>query len=122
MRKPPLGTTTRHRVIPCVLLVGADERLEPVLRQCAALAAGARLEVCNVNAVTTRAAEWRPFAIVVPSDVLEFDPAEFVALARTVRADLVPLSSGRATDSRFRQEVVAALRAAFQHREKGKNG
>jgi hypothetical protein len=119
MRKPPLGTTTRHRVIPCVLLVGGDRAVEPVLRQCAALAAGARLEVCDVSTVTTRAAEWRPFAIIVSNDVLEFDPAEFVALARTVKADLVPLLDGRPTDARFRQEMVAALRSAYRHRQKG---
>ena len=118
MRKPPLGTTTPHRVIPCVLLVGGGRELEALLRQCAALAAGARLEVCDVGSVTTRAAEWRPFAIVVPNEVLEFDPAEFIALARTVRAELVPLMTERVNNPRFKSELVAALRAAHERKTK----
>ncbi len=118
MRKPPLGTTTPHRVVPCVLAVGADAELEPTLRQCAALAAGARLESCDMGSVTTRAAEWRPFAIVVPQELLEFDPAEFLALARTVKAELIPLAAEQARSPSFKQDLTASLRAAYQHRQK----
>ncbi|MBK9002099.1 MAG: hypothetical protein IPM35_40760 [Myxococcales bacterium] len=116
MRKPPLGPTTPHRVLPCVLLVGIDSSLEPLCRQSAALAAGARLETCDMASVTTRAAELRPFALVVPSEILDFDPAEFVALARTVNAALIPLDSARASAPGARAELVKALRDAHQRR------
>lgn len=91
MRKPPLSATTEQQVVPCVLLVGVDSEHEALCRQCATHAAGARLVTCDVASVTTRAAELRPLALVVPSDILDFDPEEFRALARTVNAALVPL-------------------------------
>lgn len=116
MRKPPLGPTTPHRVLPCVLLVGADPSLHTLCRQSAALASGSRLEICDMASVTTRTAELRPFALVVPRELLDFDPAEFVALARTVNAALVPLETADAASPGSRAELVKALRAAFERR------
>ncbi len=99
-----------------MLLVGSDPSLEPLCRQSAALAAGARLEICDMTSVTTRAAELRPFALIVPREILDFDPAEFIALARTVNATLVPLETQRATAPAARAELVKALRDAHQRR------
>jgi len=103
-------------VLPCVLLAGNDPNLASVCRQCAALAAGARLEVTDMGALTTRAAELRPFAIVVPEDLLDFDPEEFVALARTVNATLVPISIEAPRDREVRAELVARIRTAYEKR------
>ncbi len=111
MRKPPMGSTTRHRVIPCVLLVGADAEFESVCRQCAALAAGARLERADVQNMGTRAAEWRPFALLVTNSVLEFAPEEFIAVARSVGARLVTIPDARLNDPRFKTELTSTLRA-----------
>lgn len=116
MRKPPLGPTTPHRVLPHVLLVGSEPGLEALCRQSAALAAGARLETCDVANVTTRAAELRPFALVVQREILDFDPAEFEALARTVRAELVPIDGDLGREPKARAELVRALRDAFRRR------
>jgi len=91
MRKPPLMPTAQHHVAPSVLLVGVGDPHETLCRECAEHAAGARLELCSMAEVTTRAAELRPLAIIVPSDILAFDPTEFQALARTVNATLIPL-------------------------------
>lgn len=85
--------TPPHRIAPNVLLVGMGNPHEELCRQCAEHAAGARLEVCDVASLITRAAELRPLAIIVPSHILAFDAAEFSALARTVGAVLIPLSS-----------------------------
>ena len=115
MRKPPLGPTTPHKVLPCVLLVGVDPSLEPLCRQSAALASGARLEVCDMASVTTRAAELRPIALIVPRAILDFDPAEFIALARTVNATLVPLEADPSAPG-ARANLVKLLRDAHKRR------
>jgi hypothetical protein len=44
---------------------------------------------CAMREVQTRAAELRPFAIVMHEDMYAFDSAEFDALARDVRAALI---------------------------------
>ena len=116
MRKPPLGPTTPQRVVSCVLLVGIGSELEAFCRQCAAVAVGARLEVCDVASATTKSAEWRPIAIVVPQEILEFDPDEFEALARTVNATLVSLDTHQKSSPALKGELVAAIRAAHVRR------
>jgi len=103
-------------VVPCVLLVGGDPTLESLCRQSAALAAGARLETCDMASLTTRAAELRPFALVVPRELMEFDPDEFVALARAVNAVLVPIGAAEAAAPSSRAGLVKALRDANQRR------
>lgn len=105
-------------MLPSVLLVGAASELIPICRQSAALAAGAPLEVCDVASVTTRAATLRPFALLVPQEILEFDQAEFVALARTINATLIPLATERAGEPALRAELVGALRDAHKRHSK----
>ena len=118
MRKPPLGPTAPHRVVPCALLAGFDSNLTAVCRQSTAIAAGARLEVCDMGSLTNRAAELRPFALIIPQALLDFDPAELVLLARTVNAVLVPIDPVRAITQLGRAELVRALREAYQQRQR----
>lgn len=113
MRKPPLGPTAQQRVNPCVLLVSVGDPNEALYRQCATQAAGARLEVCDVASVTTRAAELRPLALLVPSEILEFDPSEFVALARTVDSALIPLETAQPV-RQMQAQLLQALKSASQ--------
>jgi hypothetical protein len=85
--------------------------LETLCRQSAALAAGARLETCDMASLTTRAATLRPFALLVPTSLLDFDQSEFVALARTVNADLIAVD-----EATHRTDLVRALREARERR------
>ncbi|MBI3200609.1 MAG: hypothetical protein IT377_27895 [Polyangiaceae bacterium] len=114
MRKPPLGPTAPQRVVPCALLVGVDSKLATLCRQSTAIAAGARLELCDMASVTSRAAELRPFAVIIPRELLDFDPSELIALARSVRASLIPLETDRVSTQLGRAELVRALRDAYQ--------
>lgn len=117
MRKPPLSATTRHRVVPCVLLIGGTDDVTALCRRAAALAVSARLETTDVESMGTRAAEWRPFAILVQTSLLEFAPEEFIAVARSVGARLVTLPDERLEDPRFKSELTATLRAIrVQHK------
>jgi hypothetical protein len=98
-----------------VLLVAVSHPLETACRQAAAQAAEARLEVCDVSSATTQAALHRPFALLVPNDILEFDPEEFRALAKTVNASLVRIPNE--TDSkRLVARLIEALSAASARR------
>jgi hypothetical protein len=100
-----------------VLLVGADAEVEALCRRCAALAVSARLEVSDVQSMGTRAAEWRPFAILVQTSLLEFAPEEFIAVARSVGARLVTLPDERLADPRFKTELTSTIRSVrVQHR------
>jgi len=112
MRKPPLMPTAQHQVAPCVLLVGQDSPHEGLCRECAEHAAGAKLEICSMSNLTTRAAELRPLALIVPSDILAFDPTEFQALARTVNATLIPLRADLPADEIGEGLIGAIFEAA----------
>ncbi len=114
MRKPPLIPTKRHRVVACVLLIGNESGLEDLCRTCAEFVAGARLVRSDLADMSTRAAQWRPFAIVVPSSVHEFDPDEFAALARSVNAELVTIEPERIADPLFKNELITTLRNAYR--------
>ncbi len=116
MRKPPLIPTKRQRVVACVLLLGNEPGLEDLCRVCIEFAAGARLIVSDVRGMTTRAAQWRPFAIVVPSSIVEFDPDEFAALARSVDAQLVTVPRERISDPLLKNDLITAFRNALQRR------
>ena len=120
MRKPPLIPTKRHRVVACVLMVGNEPGLEDLCRTCADFAAGARLVTADVGEMSTRAAQWRPFAIVVPSSVNEFDPDEFTALARSVNAELVTVAPEEIGDPLFKNRLISTLREASRRRAPAK--
>jgi len=97
------------------LLVAVNHPLEAACRRAAAGADEARLEVCDVASATTQAALHRPFALLVPSDILEFDPDEFRALAKTVNASLVRLPN-EADSDRLVARLIEALSGASARR------
>jgi hypothetical protein len=115
MRKPPLMPTAQHQVAPSILLVGPGNPHEALCRECAQHAAGAKLETCSMANLTTRAAELRPLAIIVPSEILAFDPSEFQALARTVNAALIPLRADLPADE-IGDGLIGALFEAASRR------
>jgi hypothetical protein len=117
MRKPPLIPTKRQRVVACVLLVGNEPGLEDLCRVCMEFTGEARLVVSDVATMTTRAAQWRPFAIVVSSSIAEFDPDEFAALARSVDAHLLTVPSERIADPLLKNALITAFRNAFERRK-----
>ncbi len=114
MRKPPLMPTAREHVIPCAVLTGADESLQRSCRSAVARAAAARLQCCSIEELATAAARWKPFALLVPEAVYEFDPAEFDALARSVGALLIRVNAACIDDEQAMDELVGALRFAYR--------
>ena len=120
MRKPPLVPTKRQRVLPAVLLVGSEPGLFELCQICADFAASARVVISDVAGMSTKAAQWRPFAIVVPISIHEFDPTEFAALARSVNAELITVSPERIPDALFKNDLITAFRDALRRRARSK--
>jgi hypothetical protein len=74
--------------IEAVLVVGSQALIRAV-RDSVRKLGRADVVTCEVREAQTRAAELRPFAIVMYDDVYAFDSTEFDALARDVRAELI---------------------------------
>ena len=105
--------------MPVVVLVGGSEELLHICQKSAALAAAARVETCALKDAATKIATWRPFAIVVPEAVYDFDAAEFRALARDVNAVLVAVDD-RLPEDRARAALVPALKDAARRWREGR--
>jgi hypothetical protein len=85
-----LTERTREVVqIAAVLVVGGSRALTESVRRAIRGLQGAVIVPCAVREASTRAAEVRPFAIVMNDDLYAFDSAEFDALARDVQAELI---------------------------------
>jgi hypothetical protein len=99
---------------PTVLAVSCPPEL--VARCAEAIAPlGLALQACGFLEAATMAAERRPLAIVVVEDVYAFDPDEFDALARDVRASLVRVEEG-ITVPKLELILEAAVDDAAQRR------
>jgi hypothetical protein len=108
-----MQATKRNRLMPIVVLVAGSEDLLASCQKCAALAAAARVESCSLDQAATQVATWRPFALLVPEELYEFDPREFRALARDVGATLVTVPDPL-PEERARAALVPALRDALR--------
>jgi hypothetical protein len=86
------------------LVVGGSRALIKAVHQGACGLKGTEVVTCAVREAPTRAAELRPFALVMSEDIYAFDSKEFDALARDVRAEIVTLTSGRAAPGRSRSK------------------
>jgi hypothetical protein len=86
--KPTDSATLTAVAAPAVLAIGCAPDL--VARCAQALGGiGVALRTCDFLNAATAVAERRPLALVLPDDLYAFDPEEFDALARDVRASLV---------------------------------
>jgi hypothetical protein len=82
--------------IPTVMVLGGSRDF---LVRCsdAAANAGALTVQCGLDKAASVAAERLPLAILVTEELYAFDPSSFYALARDVRAVLVPLRESVST-------------------------
>jgi hypothetical protein len=99
--------------IEAVLFVGESKALLRVVRDSVRKLGRADVVTCAVRNVQTRAAELRPFAIVIHEEMYAFDSAEFDALARDVRAALIVVNS---REERVAEDIDQRLATAFSQR------
>jgi hypothetical protein len=110
------GSTLAAFATPAVLAIGCSPDL--VARCLRALEGiGVALRTCDFLNAATVAAERRPLALLILEDLYAFDPHEFDALARDVRASLVRVEDGIAV-AKLEMLLAAAIdRAAAERGE-----
>ncbi len=115
-RKDP-PTVKMQSSVPLVLLVGASAELAA---RCKPLAAshGAVLKACDVASAATMAARWRPEVILVSEAAHAFDPAEWEALARDVRAALVSVEAEGIADAALAALLLEGIATAQEIRSR----
>ncbi len=96
---------------PMVLVLGCSAEFIDRCRHIEKLANVMFLE-CDIVSLATTAAQWRPFAVIVPSDVLGFDGAGFRSLANAVGAALLEIPNERVPlrllEERLSKELLVA--------------
>jgi hypothetical protein len=91
---PPPDSTIPGRPSPTVILVMPESRLlDACLHAVSELPDVPRMEVTDVQGTATAVARWRPFALIIPQDLYDFDPNEFKALAKDVGAEIIMVSA-----------------------------
>ena len=108
--------TVRHLPAPAIVVVGGTEALVEACHEVVLRGVPARIEPCDIASVATVVARWKPYAIVVPESLLEFDAREFEALARDVRAQIVRAPEDDRVRSRLADTLFPHLMRAFETR------
>jgi hypothetical protein len=93
-----------------VLSIGAEEPLSTWCRDAAAAASGANVIATGVKQAATTAADVRPYAIVIPDPIYQFDRAEFDALGRDLGAEVVVADAHLTRDALMRALIKASER------------
>jgi hypothetical protein len=108
--------TVRQLPAPVVVVVGGSDALVQACHEVVRRGVPARVEPCDLANVTTVVARWKPYAIVVPDTLLEFDAQEFQALARDVRAQIVRAPEDGHVQYRLAELLLPHLKRAFEER------
>ncbi len=98
---------------PAVVAVALSVQMLDYTRYAAAAAGAKRVETCGVDEVSTTVAKWRPFAIIVAASIYGFDPREFDALARDVRAVVITVPDEESDVEGFVKWMIAELEQAL---------
>ena len=105
--------------LPTVLVVGCSQEFVERCAACARGAGGIARRTTVVQAAE-HVARWRPFVIVVLSDVYELDREGFDRLVKDVGAELVTLSSERPPGDLLEALIPLALATASRRRTESK--
>lgn len=105
-------TTRKVTRDPVLMVIGEDDALEEVC-QAMGRSLGSMVTVSPLDAAATRAARWRPFALVLPEHVYAFDPGEFDGLGRAVGAAVVPVTIDGLDRTALLEKLKLALDAAM---------
>jgi hypothetical protein len=97
------STIPRYPIPSVVIVSPASNVLDSLLDVLQRLDEVPSIQLTGIEDVATAVARWRPLALFVEKDVVEFDADEFRALARDVHAELVVL------DASVEKETFAAM-------------
>lgn len=107
--------TLRQFKVPVVLVVGASEELLGLVSD-VAITAQVLVSESSAEDVTDNAASMRPLVLVMPEEVYAQDEQNFEALARDVRAKILPVASPLPSAADFEPELTRAMHEAEAQR------
>lgn len=108
-------TTLTAVAAPTVIAIGCPPELNARCGR-ALRSTGVRLEDCEVSNAVTMVAERQPLVIVLVEDLYAFDPEEFDALARDVRASLLRVEED-IVEAKLELLLCAAIDATIERRK-----
>lgn len=98
-----------------VVVVGGPDTLIEAVRRCAGgVSRSARVIRTQIARAATDVARERPFAIVVSDPLYAFDPEEFDALSRDVKAVLIAIHTAEVHGDVLYERLLPLLRDAYQ--------
>ncbi|HEX7478399.1 MAG TPA: hypothetical protein VF331_11375 [Polyangiales bacterium] len=110
--------TLEHSPLISLVVIGGPDALIEAAKHVTETATNARVVATDLPSAATKVARARPFAIVLSEEIYAFDSAEFDALARDVRAELIALPTDgvpvKTLQQRLLPLVVEAFRAHFR--------
>ncbi len=106
--------TLEHRPAITVIVIGGPETLVEAVRHVTMTTTNARVTQTDLPSAATNVARSRPFAIVISEEIYAFDAAEFDALARDVKAELIALPTDGVTQKTLQDRLMPLIAEAFR--------
>jgi len=103
--------TRKEQTLPTVLVIGASSELVDRCKQSAS-AIKLFVETADMANAATMAARSLPMVLVMTRDLYDFDPNEFDALARDVRAKIVRVTDEEVSQVELDTRILAAIAEA----------
>jgi hypothetical protein len=113
MADSPDSTVPRLPIPSVVIIAPAPEMLDIWLEVLQSLDEVPSIQMAELKDAATAVARWRPLALLVEQDLLEFDSREFDELARDVGAEIIAVDA-RAGKTMISALVVPKLNAALE--------
>ncbi len=110
--------TLEHSPVIALVVIGGPDALVEAVKHVTVTATNGRVVTSDIAGAATKVARTRPFAIVLSEEIYAFDAAEFDALARDVRAELIAIPTDdvpvKLLQERLLPLVVDAFRQHFR--------
>ena len=107
--------TLKQIHVPVALVIdGSEEVISAVSK--AALSAQVLIAECTSADAATMAAQMRPLVLIAPHDVYQREWENFEALARDLRASMMPLSPGDLDPTHLEGELTRLMGEAERRR------
>jgi hypothetical protein len=107
--------TQQQFALVSIVVVGGPDMLIEAVRRCAGdVSRSCRVVRAQLASAATHVASERPFAIVISNELYAFDAAEFDALARDVKAEVLALPTAGVPIEVLCERLLPLLRSALQ--------
>lgn len=108
----------QNPVVAIAMVIGGSAALLNSVKAALRTMPGSQVVACKLKLAGTAMAKYRPFAVVLDSDLYAFDPTEFEALARDVAAQLVVIDADEADEAELTTLLTLRLRQALESRHR----